>query len=308
MCWSVTVTQCNKRNRRYHLLRLLLKLKIMDHQLSAIRQLRDSGVSIRDIADRLDIKKHEVEKAFITMKALEQRPDTDPDSETDAWPDESASMYGHSPNRSSRVVPETKAPKDMPSEWNSNCTRQEADFIISNYLESYEAYEISNLFKVKWKEGFLSLSDIERVIDAYDKEQGRKKEAEAEKQRINDVRLIETFNHFIGEDALALLLWVHEIDEWDLSEVRACAARASTVVAEIESFCRTHKLTYTDYEPYSVLRAIKVEVDAKARKRDDEVELDESSISFLGMLAIRPNLDRYLYKLLEKSRKSYSRW
>ncbi|MBO0932549.1 hypothetical protein [Fibrella aquatilis] len=280
----------------------------MDHQLSAIRQLRDSGVSIRDIADRLDIKKHEVEKAFITLKALGQRPDVDSGSEPDPWPDESASMYGHSPDRSNRVVPKAKAPKDRPSEWNSNCTQQEADFIISNHLEGFQPYEIGSVYREEWTDGFLALADIERVIDAYDKAQSRKKEAEAEKQRINDVRLIETFNHFIGEDALALLLWIHEIDEWDLSEVKACAARAGTVMAEIESFCRKHKLTYTDYEPYLVLRAIKAEVDAKARKRDDDVELDESSISFIGMLALRPNLDRYLYKLLEKSRNSYSRW
>ena len=76
-----------------------------------------------------------------------------------------------------------------------------------------------------------------------------------------------------------------------------CIGRATVLSSNIESFCQTHKLPYWQYEPFTIIIAIKNAMKIGLRKRD-EPELANKEFSFLEILPHQPSLDRYFWKML----------
>lgn len=178
----------------------------MSNQLEEIRQLKGQGISIRVIAGKLSISKYEVEKAFLRLKVLSERPDTDSnsclDEEPDIWPDSQPQSSGQV--YSTMAGP--KSPKDLPSEWHSGVTRFEADFIITNYIEKYTPLEIKGLYEDEYPMGYISLNDIRKVIQAYEQEEIQQSTAKLAVKKAATEQLLQQFINFVGDDALAFLL------------------------------------------------------------------------------------------------------
>lgn len=281
-------------------------------------------MSIREIAMQLSITKYEVEKAFQQLKAFGQRPDSRLDSYSDNCLDDESDSFDDEPDdclddkddpiptskgSALSASPMEKASKDLPSEWYKGVTRYEADFIIEQHLVGHGPSQIKAWYMAKHPSGFMDLGAIHQVVDAYEnrvvrvrkQEEANQQERKAAAKKAADERMFEQFNNFVGEEALAFLLWFNEAEECEWSELKSCVTRTSIILGEIEDFCRKYDLRYQYYEPYSVIRGIKNAIDISLRRKKDP-ELSDEVVSFLGMINHRSSLDRYFWKMVDSSK------
>ncbi len=296
----------------------------MSNQLDTIRQLKEQGMSIREVAVQLSITKYEVEKAFQQLKAFGQRPDSRLDSYSDdRLDDESDSFNDESddcPDDQDDQMPVSgefallssakgRSFGDLPSEWYKGVTRSDADFIIEHHIAGNGPSQIKACYTRKYPIEFISLEVIHQVVDAYEnrvvrvrkQEEANQQERKAAAKKAADERMFEQFNNFVGEEALAFLLWFNEDEECEWSELKSCVTRASIILREIEDFCRKYDLRYQYYEPYTVIRGIKNAMDISLRRKKD-AELSDGVVSFLGMINHRSSLDRYFWKMVDSSK------
>jgi len=276
----------------------------MNQYTEAIHQLKAQGLSIRAIMDRLDLKKHVVETALHQLPMRPDRPDEDwescPDDDDDAPSDRPTKMSGRVV-----LVSEPISAKDLPSEWYSGVSRVEADFIIIHHLEQRDALTIKARYEDQHPDGYLSLSAIRHVVQAYEQDEARQNRLKASAHQAKADQLFQQFTQFVGADLLAFLQWLHDSEDWKVVTMTRCLAQATTLAREIDRFCQQHKLAPRQYEPYMILEFLKSGLETGIRKRNDPL-LDDQVHAFMDRFTRNQSLDRYYWKMVASPAPSQS--